>query len=55
MKPEGIDPGGSFVAVSDDQGETWTVRVPGAQQHEDPQRRGDATLGYSVMRRAPMG
>jgi len=48
---------GSFVAFSDDEGATWTLRpLPGAQQHEDPRHHGGAaTLGYSAMRQAPNG
>ena len=57
QKPEGVEEGGSYVAYSDDDGETWSFkRLDAAQQHEDPARHnGDATLGYSAMRQAPNG
>ena len=56
-KPEAIHDSGSFVALSVDDGETWTFRkLPGAQPHEDPQWHGGAaTLGYSALRQAPNG
>ena len=56
-KPESIQDSGSFVAVSTDDGETWTFRkLPGAQPHENPRWHGGAaTLGYSCLRQAPNG
>ncbi len=55
--PETIHQRGSFVALSDDDGETWHIKkLPGAQPHENRERHGGAdTLGYSVARQAPNG
>lgn len=58
-QPNGIDMRGSYMALSEDDGETWTMRrLPGTQFHERPERakqmRG-RTLGYSVARQAPNG
>jgi len=57
QKPEGITQDGSYVALSDDDGETWTVKpLLGAQPHENPRNHnGHATIGYSVARQAPNG
>lgn len=57
QKPEGVLEGGSYVAFSEDDGQTWRFkRLAVAQQHENPERHnGDATLGYSAMRQAPNG
>ncbi|MHC5109436.1 MAG: SUMF1/EgtB/PvdO family nonheme iron enzyme [Planctomycetota bacterium] len=57
QKPDGIADSGSFLALSQDNGKTWKVKkLPGAQQHEDPQwHNGAPTLGYSVLRQAPNG
>ncbi len=56
-QPEGIDQRGCYVALSDDEGETWHIKkLPGAQLHEDADRRKalrGATLGYAVARQAP--
>ncbi len=58
-QPAGIKQHGAYVALSEDEGETWLIKkLPGAQEHEDPERRQDlkgATLGYSVARQAPNG
>jgi hypothetical protein len=56
-RPSTITRDGAFVALSEDDGESWTIRkLPGAQQHESPQyHNGAATLGYSAMRQAPNG
>ena len=58
-QPAGIDRRGSYVALSDDDGETWRVRtLVGTQKHERADRyaqmKGD-TLGYVVARQAPNG
>jgi hypothetical protein len=50
---------GCYVALSDDEGETWHVRqLPGTQPHEEAEharQMGGDTLGYSVCRQAPNG
>ena len=57
---EGKQPGtikerGSYVALSGDDGQTWTVKpLLGAQPHEDG-RLESGTLGYSAARQAPNG
>ncbi|MGH8017423.1 MAG: SUMF1/EgtB/PvdO family nonheme iron enzyme [Opitutaceae bacterium] len=58
-QPAGITERGSCVALSEDEGETWTMRkLPGTQPHERADRaeqmRSD-TIGYSVARQAPNG
>jgi len=63
--PAGISERGSYVALSEDEGETWKIRrLPGALRHRSlvlPNYQGhvsgntDATLGYSVARQAPNG
>ncbi|MCB1103716.1 MAG: SUMF1/EgtB/PvdO family nonheme iron enzyme [Cephaloticoccus sp.] len=58
-QPAGYYERGAYVALSDDEGETWIIRrLPGTQLHERPDRaaqmRGD-TLGYAVARQAPNG
>ena len=54
-QPKGITELGAFVALSDDEGETWHIKkLPGAQLHERPRHQG-ATIGYSVARQAPNG
>ena len=57
--PPGGTEKGAFVALSDDDGETWKVRkLIGTQLHEDDQRAramGGETLGYTVARQAPNG
>jgi hypothetical protein len=57
QKPEGVEGNGSYVALSEDDGETWRIRtIPGAQPHEDPRwHGGHPTLGYSAARQAPNG
>lgn len=53
-QPPGITQRGSYVALSDDEGETWRIkRLPVAQPHESDKR--DPTLGYSAARQAPNG
>ncbi len=67
-QPAGIKQHGSYVALSSDEGKTWTIkRLAGAQPHESrvlthrdrdywhlsPNQYG--TLGYSVARQAPNG
>jgi len=60
-QPAGAAQTGSFVALSDDEGQTWHVkRLPGALPHEDGPGffgglTGATTLGYSVARQAPNG
>jgi len=55
--PQGIRYGGSYLALSEDDGENWTIKpLPFAQQHENPRNHnGNATIGYSVARQAPNG
>ena len=58
-QPKEVSHLGSYVALSEDEGETWTIKpLLGAQIHEDSDRaetmRGP-TLGYSVARQAPNG
>lgn len=59
VQPPGITERGAYVALSDDEGETWKIRtLPGTQGHESPARfkqMGGGTLGYSVARQAPNG
>ncbi len=51
-KPASIKEEGSYVALSDDDGETWHIkRLPGAFS----QHRGWPSVGYSVARQAPNG
>ncbi len=58
-QPAGISERGSYVALSEDDGETWTMRkLPGTQPHERPDRAARMqadTIGYSVARQAPNG
>jgi hypothetical protein len=57
IAPAGITERGSYVALSEDDGETWRIkRLPGTLPHEraDLQHEPD-TLGYSAMRQAPNG
>ena len=58
-QPEGFTQRGAYVALSDDEGETWHLkRLPGAEEHELASRREEmrgATLGYAVARQAPNG
>jgi len=61
IRPEGASEAGSFVALSDDDGDTWRIKkLPGAQEHESGPGffnalPGATTLGYSVARQAPNG
>ncbi|MHC4476264.1 MAG: SUMF1/EgtB/PvdO family nonheme iron enzyme [Planctomycetota bacterium] len=51
--PASITEKGSYVALSDDDGENWLIRkLPGAQLHEEEPV---ITIGYSVARQAPDG
>jgi len=53
-QPAGIKEKGSYVALSDDEGETWHIkRIPVAQPHEKDNLA--PTLGYSAARQAPNG
>jgi hypothetical protein len=58
-QPKGVTHVGSYVALSDDEGETWRIkRLVGAQLHEAPERAErmkGPTLGYAVARQAPNG
>jgi hypothetical protein len=59
FQPEGYTERGSYVALSEDEGETWLVkRLEGAEEHESTERRAEMrgeTIGYSVARQAPNG
>ena len=51
---------GSYVAWSDDEGETWKMKpLPGAEPHDEPARaarmHGGSTLGYAVATQGPDG
>lgn len=58
-QPEGYTQRGAYVALSEDEGETWHVkRLLGAEEHESAERRAEMrgeTIGYSVARQAPNG
>jgi formylglycine-generating enzyme required for sulfatase activity len=58
-QPAGVTGRGAYVALSEDEGETWRIkRLPGAEEHEDADKRATlrgATLGYAVARQAPDG
>ncbi|HUT34486.1 MAG TPA: SUMF1/EgtB/PvdO family nonheme iron enzyme [Planctomycetota bacterium] len=54
-QPKGVTERGAYVALSDDEGETWHIRkLAGALPHES-RRHDGATVGYSVARQAPNG
>ncbi|MBM3880537.1 MAG: hypothetical protein FJ387_12610 [Verrucomicrobia bacterium] len=54
-QPDGIRQRGSYVALSEDEGQTWTIKpLLGAQPHENGKLE-SATLGYSAARQAPNG
>jgi len=54
-QPAGIKERGSYVALSEDDGQTWTIKpLLGAQPHEDGKLQ-SATIGYSAARQAPNG
>ncbi len=54
-QPDGIKDRGSYVALSDDDGQTWRIKpLLGAQPHEDG-KLASATIGYSAARQAPNG
>jgi formylglycine-generating enzyme required for sulfatase activity len=59
MQPAGITERGAYVALSEDDGETWRIkRLPGAEEHEKAERRATlqgGTIGYSVARQGPNG
>ncbi len=53
-QPEGIKQRGSYVAISEDEGETWHIKkLVGAVPHETDKQA--PTIGYSVARQAPNG
>ncbi len=56
-KPTKITQNGSYVALSDDDGITWTIKpLVGTQQHLNPNAMGGhSTLGYSAACQAPNG
>ncbi len=58
-QPAGFQERGAFVALSEDDGETWRTRkLSGTQPHSNPAKAkamvGD-TIGYTVVRQAPNG
>ena len=54
-QPGGIKERGAYVALSDNDGQTWTIKpLLGAQPHEDGKLE-SATIGYSGARQAPNG
>jgi formylglycine-generating enzyme required for sulfatase activity len=54
-QPGGITDRGSYVALSDDEGQTWTIKpLLGAQPHEDG-KLASSTIGYSAARQASNG
>ncbi len=59
FQPEGFTERGAYVALSEDEGETWTIKpLPGAEEHESAERRAEMrgeTIGYAVARQAPNG
>ena len=56
-QPEGVTRKGSYVALSEDEGQSWVVKkLIGTQPHENPKRHNGAeTIGYSVARQGPDG
>ncbi len=59
FQPQGINQRGSYVALSDDEGNSWHIKkLQGAQPHENPEifkaMKGE-TIGYSVAHQAPNG
>jgi formylglycine-generating enzyme required for sulfatase activity len=53
-QPDDIHQRGSYVALSEDEGQTWHVKkLEGTLPHESDKR--DDTIGYSVARQAPNG
>jgi hypothetical protein len=59
IQPAGFKQRGSYVALSDDEGESWLIKkLPGGQVHESVDIRKamkGETLGYSVAQQAPNG
>jgi hypothetical protein len=54
-QPDAIKERGSYVALSEDEGQAWTIKpLLGAQPHEDG-KLASATIGYSAARQAPNG
>jgi len=54
-QPPEIKQRGAYVALSEDEGQTWTIKpLSGAQPHEDGKLT-SATIGYSAARQAPNG
>jgi hypothetical protein len=56
-RPDGTTRNGSYVALSEDEGRTWTIReMIGTQPHENPgYHNGADTLGYSAAAQGPNG
>ncbi|MHC4619012.1 MAG: SUMF1/EgtB/PvdO family nonheme iron enzyme [Planctomycetota bacterium] len=58
-QPEGVTRRGAYVALSQDNGETWLIKkLPGALRHEHAhvaERAGGSMIGYSVARQSPDG
>lgn len=59
FQPKEIDQKGAYVALSEDEGNTWHIKkLEAAQVHENPRvaeaMKGE-TIGYSVARQAPNG
>jgi hypothetical protein len=53
---EGIKERGAYVALSEDEGETWHIKpLAGAQMHERRLMGTSPTVGYSAARQAPNG
>jgi formylglycine-generating enzyme required for sulfatase activity len=56
-RPAGVTHWGSYVALSEDEGQTWHIKkLAGTQPHENKSRlKGADTLGYSAAAQAPNG
>jgi hypothetical protein len=56
-QPKGVTQRGSYVALSEDEGQNWYIKkLIGTQQHENSDRHNGAdTIGYSAARQAPNG
>jgi hypothetical protein len=55
IQPPGVTEKGCYVALSEDDGETWVIKkLPGAQLYEGKGRE-IYTLGYTVTKQAPNG
>jgi hypothetical protein len=59
FQPAGVTQRGAYVALSEDEGESWLIRrLPGVEEHEEADKRSTlrgGTIGYSVARQAPNG